>query len=825
MNDSPVSTNGHRREPPARPESLFLLLGAVLLATGALLANPGITAPRPSLILAGGGLLAILGALAALRLAANRSLALSTLAGLALIAWGATGTPTGLDRHLSEMALVSWVGGLAVMLAFGLGTQVIRFWRTGALLLVLAATGLATFGLWTTMPSILQAVATGQSLPRLAITFPNPDCLSVVLMVALLLAVGLTGAVPGTLTFPLATCSGVLLTALLFTGSRAGVLGLVAGLAIYGGLLLARRDESGRRSAVLGLAPTFLLTMLLLLSQMLTPALGRWSELVLQQDHQGMAMRISVVRDGLKCVAQRTWLGSGPGTFHLAFQEHRPTGIRAYVNVAHNDYMQILVETGVPGLLLFMVVLGLPLLRAGRCTLSGPFPAESAAAAGAGVAVAVYAALNFALPVPADLLWWSAALGLCLSDSLSAHRPRGASLLVVAPAALMLALCGAGALLLGVDMVRADRMAAESDALARKLRWEEASRAAQAALDLEPRNPEHHLRLARLEERQGRLDQDPAKLNQARERADAAHRLSPSNLPVALEFSRLSREAGDIQAAEKILLEMRSKAPNDLRLEAELAGIYLRQGQLPEAARALWRSTPINGSVARSVAVLVAGIERSRPDHGTRLLRDFVAENQAEGMKVTRETITLLNFAREPGPLGKTLKLLIELDPSDTCAALSLADLELSQGKSAEGRSRLLRIATTPVGPGEANAACQRRALERYVALELKDGDPAQAEKILLERLADRPWEGWIRVLLSDVKVAQGDLSGAKDLLQQGLRQRSTDIDLLTRLGELYEKQGAGETALRYYRDALRVDPKNARLTQKIRRLEQKQAR
>jgi hypothetical protein len=30
---------------------------------------------------------------------------------------------------------------------------------------------------------------------------------------------------------------------------------------------------------------------------------------------------------------------------------------------------------------------------------------------------------------------------------------------------------------------------------------------------------------------------------------------------------------------------------------------------------------------------------------------------------------------------------------------------------------------------------------------------------------------------------------------------------------------------MRYYRDALRVEPKNARLTQKIRRLEQKQAR
>lgn len=825
MSESPVSTNGHRREPPAHPEALVLLLGGCLLAAGSLLLTPGITAPRPALVLAAGGALGLLGALASLRLAANRSLALNALAWLALIAWGALGAPAGLDRHLSEVTLVSWIGGLAIMVAFGLGTQVVRFWRAGALLLVLAATGLALFGLWTTMPEILQALGTGKTLPRLAITFTNPDCLSAVLVVALLLAVGLSGALPGTLTLPLAACSGVLLTAVLFTGSRAGALGLVVGLATYGLLLVCRRDESGRRSAVLGLAPTFLLTLLLLLTQILTPALGRWGELVLQQDHQGMAMRKAVVRDGLKCVAARPWLGSGPGTFHLAFQEHRPTGIRAYVNAAHNDYMQVLVETGVPGLVLFACVLGLPLVRAGRCALSGPFPAESAGAAGALAAIAVYATLNFALPVPADLLWWCAAMGLCLSDSLSTHRPRGASWLVVAPVALMLGLGSVLALLLGLDMVRADRLAGESDALARTLRWEQASVAALAALDLEPRNPGHHLRLARLEERQSRLDQDPERLSQARERARTAHRLSPSDLPIALEFSRLSRESGEVEAAEEILLEMRSKAPNDLRLEAALAGVHLRRGQLPEAARALWRSMPINGSVARNVAVLVAAIERSQEGGGIALLREFAGEDREEALRIARETLTLLKTAREPAPLERALKVLLEMDPSDTCAELSLADLELAQGRAAEGRSRLARIATSTAGPGEANAACQRRALERFVALELKEGQSARAEEILRERLGERPWEGWIRVLLCDALVARGDFSAAKELLQQGLRRRSTDVDLLSRLGDLYSEQGSPETAMRYYRDALRQDPKNARLAQKIRRLEQKQGR
>ena len=58
-------------------------------------------------------------------------------------------------------------------------------------------------------------------------------------------------------------------------------------------------------------------------------------------------------------------------------------------------------------------------------------------------------------------------------------------------------------------------------------------------------------------------------------------------------------------------------------------------------------------------------------------------------------------------------------------------------------------------------------------------------------------------------------------MANRGLRRRSTDVDLLVRLGQLYESQGAPETALRYYRDALRSDPKNGLVAALVRRLEQ----
>ncbi len=820
MSASPVSSNGHRREPPAHPGALAVLLGGLLVTVAGIAMNPGVTAAPPAPLLAAGGVLAVLAAGMALRLAANRSLALSTLAWLALIAWGSACSTQSLDPYLSQTSLLSWVGALAVLVSFGLGTPVARFWRSGALVLVLAATTLTFFGLWTTLPGILEAIRSEQSLPRLAATFTNADCLSAILAMALVLTAGLSGALPGSLTLPLALCSGILVTGLLFTGSRSGLLGALAGLAVFGTLLMLRGDQPGRRGAVLGLAPPFLILLVLVLTQLLTPSLSRWGELLTEQDHQGMAMRQAVVRQGLQCVAERPWLGSGPGTFHLAFQEHRPPGIRAYVNVAHNDYMQVLVEMGIPGLILFGVGLGLPLLRAARCALSGPFPVEAAAATGAASAVAVYSTMNFAVPVPADLLWWSAALGLCLSDSLSRHRPRGASTLAVAPAALALAVAGVAVVVLGARMVSAAQDRARAESLARSLRWEEAITAATAAQAAEPRNTGHLLLLGALEERQARMQDDPDLLGQARARVEAAHQLCPSDVPIALELARLRRETGDLRGAEDILLASSKIAPNDLRLDASLAAVYLRRGQGAQAARALWRSRTANQGLVRALAQLVAALESMNAGEGTGLLREWIAEDAQEGLRVAQETMARLQILRRPAPLGRVLALVVELNPGDSCAALNLAEQALQIGHQDEARRLLTRIIGTTAAPGEQNARCQRQAVERFVLLELASGRIREVDAMLRTQIQARPWEGWLRVLLCDVLVARGDLLAAKETLQQGLRRRSTDVDLLVRLGQLYESQGAPETALRYYRDALRVTPRDPRVGAHVRRLE-----
>ncbi|MBV8061951.1 MAG: O-antigen ligase family protein, partial [Nevskia sp.] len=58
--------------------------------------------------------------------------------------------------------------------------------------------------------------------------------------------------------------------------------------------------------------------------------------------------------------------GSGLGSFAQAFTPYRPLQLQGYFDHAHNDYMEFLIETGIPGLGLLLLLLGTHLVHALR---------------------------------------------------------------------------------------------------------------------------------------------------------------------------------------------------------------------------------------------------------------------------------------------------------------------------------------------------------------------------------------------------------------------------------------------------------------------------
>ena len=125
--------------------------------------------------------------------------------------------------------------------------------------------------------------------------------------------------------------------------------------------------------------------------------------------------RLTAAGYALAMVQERPWLGHGGGTFHSAFPRFKgPVPLGQYDH-AHNDYVEIAADTGVPGALLLFGLALAALWRAGRAVSDK----SDAHARGAAVAVvmatasmAVHSMVDFNMHVPANALTFCAVLAL-----------------------------------------------------------------------------------------------------------------------------------------------------------------------------------------------------------------------------------------------------------------------------------------------------------------------------------------------------------------------------------------------------------------------------
>jgi len=167
--------------------------------------------------------------------------------------------------------------------------------------------------------------------------------------------------------------AGVIMAISIFlSGSRGGVIAMVAELLVIAMFILLRRRK---RVAVAGLLLVLAVTGGLAFSLASEPLLDRFAGLTATVNEPSAHMRLTVARDGLKMVAAKPLLGWGLGTFPYVYPAYRSFYTDLLINQAHNDYLQILVETGTLGLLGALGFLVL-LYRAGlrHLRLSRPIP-------------------------------------------------------------------------------------------------------------------------------------------------------------------------------------------------------------------------------------------------------------------------------------------------------------------------------------------------------------------------------------------------------------------------------------------------------------------
>jgi len=117
--------------------------------------------------------------------------------------------------------------------------------------------------------------------------------------------------------------------------------------------------------------------------------------------------------------------GSGLGSFAQAFTPYRPPQVRAYYDHAHNDYMEFLVETGIPGLAILLLLAGTHVLHALRVVWKRRDRLPQGLCVGfvmASLALAIHATVEFSFQIPAVAASYIVLMGLVLSCSQRGDR-------------------------------------------------------------------------------------------------------------------------------------------------------------------------------------------------------------------------------------------------------------------------------------------------------------------------------------------------------------------------------------------------------------------
>lgn len=155
-----------------------------------------------------------------------------------------------------------------------------------------------------------------------------------------------------------AAAAALIATTIFLSGSRGGMLAFVVQMAVLGAFLV--RQRTGVRTA-LGLG-VFLAIMLGLLAWVgggeVTQRLATIHSEA-QTELEG-GTRWEINRDGIRMARQKLVAGWGFGTFPEVYPQFRTFYTNFFVNEAHDDYLQLLVETGLLGfgaMLWFLAVL------------------------------------------------------------------------------------------------------------------------------------------------------------------------------------------------------------------------------------------------------------------------------------------------------------------------------------------------------------------------------------------------------------------------------------------------------------------------------------
>lgn len=210
----------------------------------------------------------------------------------------------------------------------------------------------------------------------------------------------------------------LLLGALALTGSRAGVASTFLGAFSLLFALAINHRWTPKRWALLagGLAIVFLLFVGLGGDTLLT-------RIEDQRVGEDSSTRLAAYELEQQAISDNPWLGFGLGSFDNAFRLYRDATLPIWFHHAHNDYLEMMMDLGVPMALLLFFSIAFPV----SCCISGIWKRRRdaiypAIAVAATLLLGTHSLVDFSFHIPAIAATYAALLGLGVAQSFSSQQ-------------------------------------------------------------------------------------------------------------------------------------------------------------------------------------------------------------------------------------------------------------------------------------------------------------------------------------------------------------------------------------------------------------------
>jgi O-antigen ligase len=206
--------------------------------------------------------------------------------------------------------------------------------------------------------------------------------------------------------------AALMLLCLLFTRSRAGIATALMGL-VFSSILFVRARSGSRHAKPIVVA--LVVTGIALAALIgLTPLLERLEPGQLRLSGEGrLALYAATLRGAIEFLP----FGSGLSTYASVFPRFQEGVGGAYYDFAHNDYLQLVMETGIAGAVAVALLLVAYLMRMADLVIRGSERSFTLLQVAAGVGLApliLHSAFDFSLHMPGIAVWFATLAGAML---------------------------------------------------------------------------------------------------------------------------------------------------------------------------------------------------------------------------------------------------------------------------------------------------------------------------------------------------------------------------------------------------------------------------